>query len=153
MSPRKLLALRSSTVRQDCQSPDITSSKNKSVRQELRKSGKRIFLRTVDLRMNESPEIYYYARLLESPDLYWSFDELCWNEAPLRRPFLKLLYENGNENKKKRDVEILKTSNLPNKIISSPPQSHETIPLKGLRSTSCFWLRGLRKFFNCQLLF
>ena len=82
--------------------------------------------------MNESPEIYYYARLLESPDLYWSFDELCWNEAPLRRPFLKLLYENGNENKKKRDAEILKTSNLPNKIISSPPQSRETIPLKVL---------------------
>ena len=100
MSPRKLLALRSSTVRQDCQSPDITSSKNKSVRQELRKSGKRIFLRTVDLRMNESPEIYYYARLLESPDLYWSFDELCWNEAPLRRPFLKLLYENADKKKK-----------------------------------------------------
>ena len=31
--------------------------------------------------------------------------------------------------KKKRDAEILKTSNLPNKIISSPPQSRKTIPL------------------------
>ena len=60
VNPRKLLAQRTCTVRQ-----------------ELKSSGNKIFLRTVDLHMNESPEIYYYARLFESPDLYWSFDELC----------------------------------------------------------------------------
>ena len=73
---------------------------------------------------------WLFARLFESPELYWSFDELCWNEAPLRRPFLKILYENTDKNKNKPDVEITKTYTLSNKIICKPPQSHETIPLK-----------------------
>ena len=73
-----------------------------------------IFLRTVDLRMNKSPEFPYYARLFESPDLYWSFDELCWDEAPLRQPFLKILYENDDKKKNNHDAETLKTSKLSN---------------------------------------
>ena len=44
--------------------------------------------------MNDSPEIYYYARLFESPDLYWSFDALFENDALRRQPFLKILNEN-----------------------------------------------------------
>ena len=69
------------------------------------------------------------ARLFESPELYWSFYKLCWNEAPLRRPFLKILYENADTNKNNHDAEILKTSNLSNKIVCRPPHSRETIPL------------------------
>ena len=81
LSSRKLLAQRSSTVRQDCQSPEITGSKNMNCPERAGNpwqllSGQ-IFLQTVDLRMNESPEYPYYARLFESPELYWSFDELC----------------------------------------------------------------------------
>ena len=118
---------------QDCQSPAITSLKNKhcparaeNPRQLL--SGQ-IFLLTVDLRMNKSPELPYYARLFESPELYWSFHKLCSYEAPLRRPFLKILYENADKCKKELDAETLKTSKLSNKIICRPPQSRETIPL------------------------
>ena len=84
---------------------------------------------TVDLRMNKSPELPYYARLFESPELYWSFHKLCSYEAPLRRPFLKILYENADKCKKELDAETLKTSKLSNKIICRPPQSRETIPL------------------------
>ena len=73
-----------------------------------------IFLQTVDLLVNKSPELPYYARLFESPDLYWSFDELCWNEALLRRPFLKILYENDDKKKNNHDGETLKTSKLSN---------------------------------------
>ena len=131
--PRQLLPERTSTIRQDCQSPEITGSKNiycparaGNPRQLL--SGQ-MFLRTVDLRMNKSPELPYYARLFESPELYWSFYKLCWNEAPLRRPFLKILYENADKYKKELDADTLKTSNLSNKIICRPPQSRETIPL------------------------
>ena len=80
--------------------------------------------------MNESPEFSCYARLFESPELYWSFDELHRNEAPLRRPFLKILYENTDINRNKPDAETFKTSNLSNKMVSRPPQSRETIPLK-----------------------
>ena len=72
---------------------------------------------------------WLFARLFESPELYWSFDELCYNEAPLRRPFLKILYENTDKNKNKSDAEITKTFKLSNKIICKPPQSLETIPL------------------------
>ena len=79
--------------------------------------------------MNKSPELPYYARLFESPELYWSFHKLCSYEAPLRRPFLKILYENADKCKKELDAETLKTSKLSNKIICRPPQSRETIPL------------------------
>ena len=81
--------------------------------------------------MNKSPELPYYARLFESPELYWSFHKLCSYEAPLRRPFLKILYENADKCKKELDAETLKTSKLSNKIICRPPQSRETIPLNG----------------------
>ena len=84
------------------------------------------------------------ARLFESPELYWSFDELCWNEAPLRRPFLKILYENTDKNKNKPDAEITKTYKLSNKIICKPPQSRETIPLTNnikIRFVNCSSLR------------
>ena len=42
-------------------------------------------------------------------------DELCWKEAPLK--FLKMLYENVDENKNKRNAEIMKTSHLSNAIV------------------------------------
>ena len=42
--------------------------------------------------------------------LYCSCDELCLNEAPLRRPFLKILYENDAIKKNNLDAETLKTS-------------------------------------------
>ena len=66
---------------QDCQSPAITSLKNKhcparagNPRQLL--SGQ-IFLWTIDLCMNKSLELPYYARLFQSLELYWSFYKLC----------------------------------------------------------------------------
>ena len=57
---------------------------------------------------------------------------ICWNEAPLRRTFFKILYENDDKNKQKHSKEIFKTSNLCNQIICRPSQSRETIPLKNL---------------------
>ena len=44
---------------------------------------------------------------------YWSFDELCWNWAPLRQPFKTILCENAIE--RKPYAETLKSSNLSNK--------------------------------------
>ena len=62
-----------------------------------------IFLRTFDLRMKESPELPYYARLFESP-------ELCCNETPLS-------CENADKNKIKTCRGNVKTSDLCYKII------------------------------------
>ena len=112
MSLQKLLAQRSSTVRRDCQSPAITGSKNMNSparawnpRQLL--SGQ-IFLRTVDLRMNTFPEFALLRKTVLVPGTI--LIELCWNEAPLRRPFLKILYENEDKKKNNLDAETLKTS-------------------------------------------
>ena len=129
--PWSLLALRSCTVWQDCQSPATTGSmaqRTCTVLQELKSFGNKIFLWTVNLRMTKSPALPYYARLFESLELYWSFDELYWNEAPLSGAFLKILYENADKNENRLDGEIIKTSKPCNEIICRPPQSRETIP-------------------------
>ena len=90
------------------------------------------------------------ARLFKSPELYWSFDKLCWNEAPFRWPLLKILYEIDDKNKQKHSAEILKTSHLCNQIICRPSQSRETIPLikfekrsRKKKSFSRLFVRGL----------
>ena len=63
-------------------------------------SRRQIFLRTVDLRMTQSPVFTLYAGLFEYSELYWSFDELSWNETPHRQQFFKILFDNTDENKK-----------------------------------------------------
>ena len=62
-----------------------------------------------------------------------SFDELCWNEALVRRPFLKFCNENADKNENKLYMEKLKTSCLCHKIICRPSQSCEIIPLTSNR--------------------
>ena len=133
VNPRILLAQWRSSVRQDLTIPRTLLALRKSL---SGKSWKNPANRSsIDLRMNKSPELHNYTRLLESPELYryWSLDELYWNEAPLGRTFLKILFENADENKKYLVAETLKTSNLSNKIVCRPPQSRETILLSPIQ--------------------
>ena len=69
------------------------------------------------------------SRLFESPELNWSFNKLFRNEAP---HFLRFYMKTWT--RKNLDAEILKTSNLSNKIICRPPQFRETIPSSNSRS-------------------
>ena len=131
--PWQLLALRSSTVRQDCQSPAITRKKNIYCPARAQKLQQLDLLVDSRLLHDKIPGIALLRKTVWVPGtilVIWRA-VLKWSstQAAIFKLFLKILYENTIKNKNKLDAEIIKTSKLYNEIICRPPKTRENIPL------------------------